>query len=243
MKKSFLPIVLVLCVLLLGGCQPFSTLFSNQQPLTLTIDQIQTDSQPGRYALIGQASLPDGTELIVSAVRPLISSNPEVDLSEAAIHSTLARNSAVVKNGGWQAQLQLWQASPQGSYQESWQMQDALDPLALSPQKDVVFAVVLSPGSLAQSQQKSLNDLERLGENPVFNVTPAGEPYLEARKSLTVALPNPNGVATLPIQTPAPSPWVGRSNQVQTDTSFTEEQELPFAENDNLPVQASNLLD
>jgi hypothetical protein len=243
MKKSIFPILIVLLGLLLTGCQSMPSLLPNRQPLTLTIDQITPDGTPGQYALHGQTTLPEGTELIVTAVRPLISSTPEVILSEDAIPSTLARTTvSVTQDGRWQTQLQLWQISPEGHYQENWQGQDPTAALGLSPGQDVMFAATLSPSALARTQQKNLQDLRRLGNHPIFNVTPAGEPYLETQKTLTVPLPNSNLTATVPPPNPDSSLWVDRGTQNGPEISFTGQQSLPFTENDNLPIAASHRL-
>lgn len=242
MKNSILSILVLVLGLFLAGCQSLGAVIPDQPPVVLTIEQVKPDSNPGQYVLYGQTSLPDGTELTVSATRPLTSSAPEVSLSEPVVHSTLARSSATTENGRWQTQLQLWQASPEGLYQEIWQMQEPLASLPLSPQQEVLFAVTLSPNALAQSEQKPLKDLKRLGKSPAFNVTPAGEPYLESRQALAVSLPSPNRTATVPTQNSKPSLWAGRTAQSQMDSSFTSDQGLPFAENNNLPITASNVL-
>jgi len=239
MKKLILPLFIIALGLLIGGCQPITSLLPQSQPLTLTIDRIAPDSTPGQYVIDGHTSLPEDTALIVSAVRPLTSSSPEVTLSETVLPDTLARKSVTVQEGRWQAQLNLWQVSPEGRYRENWQMQETVSTSSLSPHQDVVFTVILSPIALLQSTQRNLKDFQQLGDNPVFNVTPTGEPYLEAQKSLTVSLPDGNQTATAIPANVVASPWADRSGQSQTETSFTQPQSLPFVETDNLPLKAN----
>ena len=242
MKKMILPVLILVLGLVFTGCQAAPIFISGSPSLTLTIDQIVPDGNPGQYALQGQTSLPDGTEFVVSAVRSLSSASPEVNFSEEAIYGTLARGTAIAEAGRWQTRLNLWQPSSAGTYQEIWQIQEPFASLDLVPSQDVFFAVTLSPSAFAQSKQDNLTDLKRLGDNPNFNVTPTGEPYLEARKPVTVPFPNGNLTATVSSLSPSESPWADRTNSNQTDTSFSREQELPFAENDNLPVTDSQSL-
>jgi hypothetical protein len=242
MKKLILPLFIIALGLLIGGCQPLASLLPQTQPLTLTIDQIAPDSTPGQYVLFGQTSLPDDTVLTVSAMRPLTSSSPAVTLSETVLPDTLARQSVTVEEGRWQAQLKLWQVSLEGRYQENWQMQKTISARSLSPDQDVVFAVTLSPIALLQSTQKTLKDARQLGDNPIFNVTPTGEPYLEARKLLSVPLPNGNQTATAIPANAVDSPWADRSVQNRTETSFAQPPSLPFMETDNLPVPTNHRL-
>jgi hypothetical protein len=242
MKRTLLVTLLLGLVLLGSGCQSFSAFRSEQPSLAMTIDQINPDGKPGEYILYGQTSLPDGTELVISAVRPLTSSDSQVSLSDATIYGTLARTSAIAENSRWQTHLKLWQVSSTGAYQEYWQMQEDLDSLELAPSPDVEFLVTFSPPSLARAKQSDLGNLKQLGESPLFQVTPDGEPYLEARKVQAVPLPNPNMAVTVFPPEAESSPWAGRNTLAPTDTSFDSQPELPFAENDNLPITAGHSL-
>lgn len=226
----------------LSGCQTFSSLAFSPPPLTLTIEQVSPEQTPGQFALFGQTSLQDGTEFVVSAMRPLTSSEPEVSISDDKLYGTLARTTAIAENGRWQAQLRLWHVSSNNRYQEIWQMQDPLASLPLSPDEEVVFTVTLSPVAFAIDQQKLSQDLNSLAQSPLFNVTPAGEPYLEARKSVTMPLPNPYLAVTRAPQVRQNFSWEGRSASGQNDTTFGGEPVLPFAENDNLPTTTRQTL-
>ena len=242
MKKLILLISILVLTGILSGCQPVSKLAFNPPPLQLTIEQVSPEETPGQYALFGQTSLRDGTEFVVSAVRPLTSAEPNVSLSEENLYGILARTTAIAENGRWQAQLQLWQISSNNRYQESWQMQDPLASLPLAPDPEVAFAVTLSPSAFALNQQKISQDLNSLGKSPLFNVTPAGEPSLEARKNVTIPLPNPFLAVTNAASATEALLWEGRSASDQTATTFEGEQPLPFAEDDNLPMTASQML-
>lgn len=242
MKRTLLLALLLGLALLGSGCQALSALSSSQPPLTMTIDQITSQSSPGEYALYGQTSLPDGTKFVISALRPLTSSDPDLALSDETIYGTLARSSAIAENGRWQTQLSLWQVSSTGTYQEIWQMQDALADLELSPSSNVEFLMTLTPRTLAQIKQANLKDFNQLGKSPLFQATPDGEPYLEVRKAQPVSLPNSQMAVTVPpIETDA-SPWDGRSTLAPSSATFNDQPTLPFAENDNLPIPARHSL-
>lgn len=242
MKNSILLILILVFGMLCSSCQMASGLSPAGSPLQITIEQVIPENNPGQYALYGETSLPDGTEFIVSAIRPLTSSTPEVSLSEEQIYGTLARKTAVAENGRWQAKLQLWQVSPDNIYQEIWQMQEPLASLPLAPKQEVIFAVTLSPSTLARNPQKFTPDSNSLGKNPLFNVTPNGEPYLEARETITIPLPNPNLLVTRTSQTGEKFSWAGRSTSSQVNTTFEDQGELPFNQNDNLPMTFSHSL-
>ncbi|MBW4453009.1 MAG: hypothetical protein KME55_10140 [Nostoc indistinguendum CM1-VF10] len=59
--------------------------------------------------------------------------------------SILARQIVEVKQGQWEAALNLWQVSPDGHFQEVWQANPAQ--IQLFPEDGVTFVAIFDPAS------------------------------------------------------------------------------------------------
>ncbi len=243
MTKKLLTKLLVLAVLVLAtACdRPSSNLFSWGQNNTvdIVIEQITETGQPGQFTLTGTTNLPDQTPLTVSAVRLLNSPNISDLTPEESQHAILARKSALVKDGRWQTQLQLWEISSKGTYQENWQtiVGSATDPASISPSVD--FLATLEPIDLAKSNLMARSDLLEGANSPLLNFTPDGEPYLKASQSRAVALPSGTLSATsLPQENQAT--WKDRASRGSIDSPGVPQ--IPFTDADNVVLPEDSIL-
>lgn len=244
MNKSALIRVLsaVLIVVLTSACDRLPVIGrGGATPITLTIEQIAETSQPGGFTLSGIATLPNQTPLTVSAVRRL---NPEANGSSSdrePLFSILDRKLAVVQDGRWQAQLELWEVSPEGFYQETWQRSD--NGLVTGQASSAIeFRATLEPVDLSRAAIKNRPATLDQAANPLLNFTPDGQPYLKASESRVVALPSSSVMASAGIPTANRPGWQGRSRTDSPANSLTERQPLPFQESDNLQLPEANLM-
>lgn len=243
MTKKLLATLLVLAVLVLAtACdRPPGNLLSRGQnnAVDLVIEQITETGQPGQFILTGTTNLPDNTPLTVSAVRLVNSANVSDLTPEGAQHAILDRKSALVKDGRWQSQLQLWEVGPEGTYQENWQtiVGSAMAPASSSPSVD--FLATLEPVDLAKSNLMTRSDLLESANSPLLNFTPDGEPYLKASQSRVVALPS--GAVSAPgLPQESQATWKNRADRGSIDSP--EIPQIPFMNADNAVLPEENNL-
>jgi hypothetical protein len=244
MNKSVLIRVLsaVLIVVLTAACDRLPSISrAGENPVALTIEQVAETGQPGAFTLSGTATLPNQTPLTISAVRRLSTEANDSSSEPEPLFSILDRKSAVVQDGRWQAQLTLWQVSPEGFYQEPWQRTgDGLAPSQAS--STVEFRAALEPPDLSRAKVKNRAAILDQATNPLLNFTPEGQPYLTVSESRVVALPSSSVAASAGMPTASRPGWQGRSLTDSPANSLTERQPLPFQESDNLPIPETNLL-
>ncbi len=169
-----------------------------QEKVEMKIADVQSISSKGVYNVVGSTNLPESSKITVSAVRYL---RPASGQAEALLNSDtntsrsiLARQIVEVKQGQWEATLNLWQVSPNGSFQEVWQVNPAQIPLF--PEGDVTFVAIFDPATQSeqldnQNSQKLKSEnqqLEKL-EGKLIRFTNEGERYLEVSQTLTIPLP------------------------------------------------------
>lgn len=243
MAKKLLTKLLVLAVLVLAtACdRPSSNLLGRGQNNTvdIVIEQITETGQPGQFTLTGTTSLPDKTPLTVSAVRLVNSPNISELTTEGSQHAILDRKSALVKDGRWQTQLQLWEIGSEGTYQENWQtiVGSTIDPASSSPSVD--FLATLEPIDLAKSNLMARSDLLESANSSLLNFTPDGEPYLKASQSRVVALPSGALSATgLPQESQAT--WENRASLGSIDSPSVPQ--IPFMDADSVVLPEENIL-
>lgn len=161
--------------------------------VTVTASQI-----PGTYTIAGSANLPDQTEMTIAAVRYLYLGVPvgvaaqygaSEQLNPNPTYSVLAYQTVQVNQGKWQTDLNLWQVAPNGSFQESWQLEQPRLKLALQPDANVIFLATLAPiEQLAQLEQQ----LNRQGlklESGIVRTTAEGQRYAQVNQLMSIALP------------------------------------------------------
>lgn len=243
MTKKLLTKLLVFIVLVLAtACDSTSSnLFGRGQNNTIdiVIEQITETGQPGQFTLTGTTNLPEKTPLTVSAVRLVKSPNISDLTPEGSQHAVLDRKSALVKNGRWQTQLQLWEVGSEGTYQESWQIivGSTVDPASSSPSVD--FLATLEPIDLAKSALMARSDLLEGANSSLLNFTPDGEPYLKASQSRVVALPI-GAVSATGLPQESQATWENRASSGSIDSPDIPE--IPFMDADNVVLPEENIL-
>lgn len=186
-KPGMRPLGLMLCCILTFSCYGCGILPSTSALAPLTIDlgitQVDASNQPGRYEVSGNTTLPNGTELTVSAIRDLKAIATENDL-----YSILDRQVTTVEDGRWTSTLNLWQVASDGQFQETWQTETFPVDETFRPLPGVVFSVTLEPKDATMLKaQIERQDAPRLKAIEQYNVD--GELYLQATKTQTVSLP------------------------------------------------------
>lgn len=250
MRKFLWPwLPLILVFLLSSGCdrlQIFSGAASSAAT-TLSLEQVAPSGQPGQYSLQGKAALPDGTRLSVSAVRAFelessgLAENP-ANPDETPQYAILDRQFAQVSQGSWQTNLQLWQTAADGRYQENWQLGTPTPPDGAAPSATVTFLVTLEPRSFSQAVDDKQVETLSQSNSAILRFTDAGESYLQVGQTVAVALPMGQASSTQRAQATSEDPWKGRSSLNAAAADFGKAPELPFEENDNLPLPESNML-
>lgn len=169
----------------------------NKSPneVQLEIQGIQREDSNGLYKIAGSTNLPESSRIAVTAVRYLRSTaaNPEeiIDDGQNINRSILARQIVEVKQGKWEAELNLWQVAPNGNFQETWQLDR--DHKKLAPENQVSFIATFDPqGQLPSSErenpQQSTPQYQNL-EGKSLRFTNEGEKYVQASQYRSIPLP------------------------------------------------------
>lgn len=177
--------VLLIWTLALSCCSCGLLSSTSFTPLTLDlgIAQIDASNQPGLYEVSGNTTLPDGTELTVSAIRELKAIATENDS-----YSILDRKITTVEDGRWESTLNLWLIAADGQFQEAWQTENSTLEDIFKPLPGVTFSVTLDPKDAAALKASiERQDAPQLKAIEKYNVD--GELYLQATKTQTVSLP------------------------------------------------------
>ncbi|MCC5642235.1 hypothetical protein LC607_04490 [Nostoc sp. CHAB 5824] len=185
-----------ICLMLLAAS--YGCVQKAQEKVEMKIGDVQPISSKGVYKVVGSTNLPESSKITVAAVRYLrpLSGQAEVLLNSDTNtnRSILARQIVEVKQGQWEAVLNLWQASPNGSFQEVWQANPAQ--IRLFPEGGVKFVAIFDPATQSeqpdnQNSQKLKSEnqqLEKL-ESKLIRFTNEGEKYLQVSQTLTLPLP------------------------------------------------------
>lgn len=181
---------IALSLVLLPGCTQIQiqSLFQWSE-IDLNIQVADTDT-PGIYSVRGKTNLPENTEISIAAVRYLqLEGTDRPDANLNPTYSILAYVPAEVKQGEWQANLNLWRVAADGTYQEIWQIEQDKLGLSLQPEADVIFLATLTPiDELSELEQKLAKQGIRLAGGSVFS-TSEGSRYAQVQQTLAVALP------------------------------------------------------
>ncbi|MEB3220090.1 MAG: hypothetical protein VKN72_28185 [Nostocales cyanobacterium 94392] len=179
-----------MALLVTSGC-------TNKSPneVQLEIQGIQREDGNGLYKIIGSTNLPESSRIAVTAVRYLRSTaaNTEeiIDDGKNINRSILARQIVEVKQGKWQADLNLWQVAPNGNFQEVWQL-DRNDK-KLAPENEVSFIATFDPqaqlsSSDRENPQQSTPQYQNL-KGKSLRFTNEGEKYVQASQYRSIPLP------------------------------------------------------
>jgi hypothetical protein len=183
--------LLISTLLLVGcsGCASLSGLSSklsqNWSPaLEFRMNPVQSGDRAGLYTVSGQTTLPNKTQVTVSAIRQLQDAATVDGLPSYAL---LDRQFAQVSQGGWKADLNIWQTAPNGKLQESWQ--SSLKDFSVKSLPEVIFLATIDPPQQPANLQSQLNRLDVSEQLGLVRFTPDGEQYLQISQTLKVAPP------------------------------------------------------
>jgi hypothetical protein len=197
--QTLLKIVPILAVFLMcSGCAQlnFSRNSSASSGLAFAVDQIQPSNRPGIYSVSGRANLPDKTTVVVSAIRQLNSTARQNGAKPE--YSILSRQQTQVKGQTWKVDLNLWQVAPDGQYQEAWQLTQSAKRIESAPNSTVLFLASVNPANQPPELTQQIENLTQASQGNLVQFTAEGDPYLQASRSLPVALPT--GQTTAPPQ-------------------------------------------
>ncbi|MBD2258029.1 hypothetical protein [Pseudanabaena sp. FACHB-2040] len=173
----------------LAGCEQLPSLMPSLKEVDLSL-QVEPAEQPGEFAIAGQTNLPNGTQMVVLAVRQLQPSQPVAAASAAQpTYAILAYQPVQVTAGQWQANLNLWQVSPEGAYREPWQLEATKLNLAVEPAPEVQFIVTLAPQGLLASLEDQLKQQGLRLPQPLLRITQQGDRFLQTEQVRLVTLP------------------------------------------------------
>jgi len=176
-----------------------------QEQVQLQMKSVQPTGSNGVYNVVGSTNLPDSSQIAVAAVRFLIpTSGQQAGVLNDQVNnnrSILARQIVEVKQGQWQADLNLWQVAPDGRFQEVWQ---AYPQMKLRPDSNVTFIATFEPAGQLKKSNLQL-------EGKQLRFTNKGEIYLQARQTMPISLPI--GKTTPPV--PQPEDLNKKANQSQ----------------------------
>jgi len=159
--------------------------------------QVNPSESSGVYQVSGSTNLPDDTQITVAAVRYLQVAGVSARKQTYAI---LDYQSAEVKDGNWQTNLNLWETAADGRYQENWQLDQAHLDIAFEPNQDVFFLATLAPiEELSQIEELLATRGLRL-QRGMIRSTSAGQRYVQVSQTRTIALPT--GQTTPPVPRP-----------------------------------------
>lgn len=173
---------------LLSSCAQIQSLFPWSE-VDLSI-QVAATNTPGTYRVEGNADLPENTPITVVAVRYLQADDrTSARLNSEPTYSILAYQPAEVKQGKWQTDINLWQASPEGRLREIWQIEQAKLGLSLQPEEKVFFLATVTPREELSQLERELAKRSARFPSSAVSSTSEGFRYAQVRQALTVALP------------------------------------------------------
>lgn len=162
-----------------------------REQVQLEIKSVQPVGSNGVYDILGSTNLPDSSQIAVVAVRYLLPTDEQragvLNDQVNSNRSILARQIVEVKQGQWQADLNLWQVAPDGRFQEVWQ---AYPQMKLRPDSNVTFIATFEPGGQLKKSNLQL-------EGKQLRFTNKGEIYLQAGQTMPISLPP--GKTTPPV--------------------------------------------
>ncbi len=190
--KSYFSLIFLILLSFSYGC------VKNTQPdVKLEIKNIQPISSKGLYNIVGNTNLPESSQLSIMAVRYLypntIGGDESLEYPEGRKQSILARQNVKVKQGKWEAQLNLLQIASDGSFQEIWQTNQGHTQLLAD--SGVTFIAAFDPSSQVEVAEKSTsatNTKQVIAQKlagPLLRFTNEGEKYVQASQTLLISLP------------------------------------------------------
>lgn len=240
---NYLAAIFVVLLTLSYGCVQKA-----QEEVQLEIKSVQPSASNGIYSVDGSTNLPDSSLISVMAVRymrPQFGQQEQLLSDENTNRSILARQIVEVKQKQWQADMNLWKVARDGSFQESWQADQALT--RLTPASGVTFIATFDPASQPRladepTWKQPHQDTQKL-EGKLIRFTNEGERYVQA--SQTLSIPLPTGKTTPPRRPPEDvnDGW-GKRDQIQPQSYSTKVTLLPPTKfkQTNAPLTPSEIL-
>ena len=248
MNRTIVFVFFSLLVLLNSSCTFLQTSTSNfvasATPIEFSIDDINAVGQAKSVNVGGQASLPNGSQLAISAIRVLEESVADDSIDNEPIYTILDRQFVTVENERWQANLDLQRPDINGNSFENWQFDPTLLKGKLSPDPKVIFLLTLEPTNLSDNEQQALSESEINDGNTQLAYTSSGEPYLQVERTVAIEVPSGNPAKEKDESTLASysQAWQSRSVYKPEVDSLNEAAQIPFSENDNFSLPDSNML-
>ena len=245
---SLLAVTSLVLLLTNSGCTQKS-----QNEVRLEIKNVQSSGSGGVYKVTGTTNLPESSQIAIAAVRYLHPTEVEQTIGLTPDPNTnrsiLDRQIVEVKQGQWEADLNLWQVSPDGSYRETWQANQSQT--KLTPENDVTFNVIFDPGSQSQKLEKPTVEQSSEALQPQFQelegkslrFTNQGEKYVQASQSLLIPLPAGKTVAPRQLPEDVNNGW-GNRYEIPPQTLASGSAPLPVTKSrqTNAPMEAAEFL-
>lgn len=177
-KWAVISLLLVLCI----SC-------SASEPTATQLNLSVQPERPGVYSVTGSTNLPEQSQITVSAIRRLLPATDDfVGSGSQGSYSILDRQIVEVKQGKWQATLNLWRVAPDGRLQEVWQLYQPQTGLVVDPAKEVSFVAIFDPTRAFSIADEPAQTPELQGR--LVRFTNEGNPYVQASQTLQIDLPS-----------------------------------------------------
>lgn len=230
-----------LLLLASSGCSNKS-----QNEAQLEIQSIQREDSRGLYKVVGSTNLPESSRIAITAVRylrPTTTNTEQIvgDNDGNVNRSILARQIVEVKQGKWEADLNLWEVSPNGNFVEVWQTNKNYK--TLTPEREVSFIATFNPvGQVPSSDKDSPQPTFQELEGKSLRFSNEGEKYVQASQYRSIALPVGK---TTPVQVPEEfnNGWGNRYQlKAQSENSTSSLPTLGKSQQTNAPLTSSQFL-
>lgn len=231
-KTAVLPLVFTSLILLVGN---YGCVKQAQVETQVAIKNVQILSGNSLYRISGSTNLPESSRITVAAVRYLrpTTGQPGALLTSDAStkRSILARQIVQVKQGTWQADLNLWQVAPDGSFEEVWQANQRQ--MKLTPESDVTFIATFDPVGQwekldSHKSEEKLKPENYQLEGKLVRFTNEGEKYAQASQTLLIPLPTGKTIPPRPQPEDLNEGW-GNRYQILPEPKVTRSALIPPA--------------
>ncbi|PIG94041.1 hypothetical protein CSQ79_06760 [Gloeocapsopsis sp. IPPAS B-1203] len=209
-----------------------------QQGVELKINEIKAASRQGVYNIAGSTNLPDDSRIAITALRYLSPAHERSLTSQHNTYSILARQIVPVSAGKWQTTLNFWQVSTDGSYQEAWQTEAALQN-SLQPATSVTFIATYEPSAQLLTEQQTIPELQ----GRLVRFSADGEEYVQASQTLPVTLASGKTAPPKVLPEETNGGWGNRSDLDLNTSNTTATRPKPIKTNQtNAPLSLAEFL-
>ena len=182
----------LLLLMFCTGCSVASDWFQAQfspSNIELAILQVEPATRPGIYTVSGNTTLPEQTQVTVAAVRLLGDFQSTSNENAEPAYEILDRQFAMVEQGNWQANLNLWRVDSDGNFREAWQITQQHLETQFEPSSEVTFTATFDPAQQPPNFQQQIEEESNLARANLAQYNSDGELYLQTSRTLTIALP------------------------------------------------------